>query len=70
MPVIQDLAGHASITMTRRYTHPSEELKQKAVEMLVRGQTAVLAATKSATGVFNSTNSQTGETATTSRSTR
>jgi integrase len=50
MPVIQDLAGHASITMTRRYTHPSEELKQKAVEMLLGGQTVVLAATKSATG--------------------
>src|ERR1039457_831392 len=69
MPVIQDLAGHASIIMTRRYTHPSEELKQKAVEMLVRGQTAGLAATESATGVFNSTKDQIGKTATTSRST-
>jgi integrase len=68
MPVIQDLAGHASIIMTRRYTHPSEELKQRAVEMLVRGQTAVLAATKSATWVFNSTESKIRETATTSRS--
>jgi hypothetical protein len=56
--------------MTRRYTHPSEELKQKAVEMLVRGQTAVLAATKSATEVLNPTKSQIGETATTSRSIR
>ena len=69
MPVIQDLAGHASIMMTRRYTHPSEELKQKAVEMLLGRQTVVLAATKSATKAQSSTNSQTGETATTSRST-
>ncbi len=69
MPVIQDLAGHASIIMTRRYTHPSEELKQKAVEMLVRGPTAAQPATKSATGLSNSTKSQMGETATTSRST-
>jgi integrase len=70
MAVIQDLAGHASIVMTRRYTHPSEELKQKAVEMLLVGQTVVLAATKSATGVFNSTQSEIGEIATTSRSIR
>jgi integrase len=68
MPVIQDLAGHASITMTRRYTHPSEDLKQKAVEMLLTGQTVVLAATKSATKVLESTKSQIGETANTSRS--
>ena len=68
MPVIQDLAGHASIIMTRRYTHPSEELKQRAVEMLVKGQTTVLAATKSATWVFNSTQSEIRETATTRRS--
>jgi integrase len=68
MPVIQDLAGHASITMTRRYTHPSEQLKQKAVEMLLQGQTVVLAATKSATEVFDSIQSQIGETASRSRS--
>jgi hypothetical protein len=54
--------------MTRRYTHPSEELKKKAVEMLLRGQTVVLAATKSATEAYNSAMSQIGETATTSRS--
>jgi integrase len=35
MPVIQDLAGHASITMTRRYTHPADERKQQAVEPLL-----------------------------------
>lgn len=35
LPVIQDLAGHASIVMTRRYTHPSNDLKQKAVELLL-----------------------------------
>jgi hypothetical protein len=35
MPVIQDLAGHASITMTRRYTHPADERKQQAVEALL-----------------------------------
>lgn len=34
LPVIQDLAGHSSIIMTRRYTHPNNELKQKAVELL------------------------------------
>jgi integrase len=39
LPVIQDLAGHASITMTRRYTHPADEMKQKAVEILVRTAT-------------------------------
>jgi hypothetical protein len=35
MPVIQDLAGHASITMTRRYTHPADERKQQTVEALL-----------------------------------
>jgi integrase len=70
MPVIQDLAGHASIMMTRRYTHPSEELKQKAVEMLVKGQTMVLAATKSATKTYDSAKCQTEETVTASRSIR
>lgn len=48
MPVIQELAGHASIAMTRRYTHPADERKQKAVEGLLRGRDE----TKSATG-FN-----------------
>ena len=68
MPVIQDLAGHASITMTRRYTHPSEESKQRAVEMLLRGQTTVLAATKSATSPAETSGNQTRETATEGRS--
>jgi integrase len=35
MPVIQDLAGHASIIMTRRYTHPADERKQQAIEALL-----------------------------------
>jgi integrase len=37
LPVIQELAGHASILMTRRYTHPTNELKQRAVELLLTG---------------------------------
>jgi hypothetical protein len=35
MPVIQELAGHASITMTRRNTHPADERKQQSVEALL-----------------------------------
>ena len=35
MPVIQDLAGHSSISMTRRYIHPADERKQQAVEALL-----------------------------------
>jgi hypothetical protein len=35
MPVIQDLAGHASIIMTRRYTHPADERKQHAAKALL-----------------------------------
>ena len=50
LPVIQDLAGHASIMMTRRYTHPSEDLKQRAVELLLTGQNGVPPATQPATG--------------------
>jgi integrase len=50
LPVIQDLAGHASIIMTRRYTHPGNELKQKAVELLLAGQDQAEIATKPATG--------------------
>ena len=38
LAVIQDLAGHASVTMTRRYTHPGNEVKQTAVELLLSGQ--------------------------------
>jgi integrase len=33
--VIQELAGHASIVMTRRYMHPANELKRKAVELVL-----------------------------------
>lgn len=47
--VIQDLAGHASIVMTRRYTHPGNKLKQKAVELLLADQNQTETATKSAT---------------------
>ena len=36
LPVIQKLAGHASITMTSRNTHPADELKQRAVEFLLK----------------------------------
>jgi integrase len=39
LPVIQDLAGHSSIMMTRRYTHPGNDLKQKAVESLIAPST-------------------------------
>jgi integrase len=35
MAVIQDLGEHASIIMTRRYTHPADERKQQAVEALL-----------------------------------
>jgi integrase len=49
LSVIQELAGHASITMTRRYTHPSNALKQKAVELLLEGRKEPVPATKSAT---------------------
>ena len=49
LPVIQELAGHASILMTRRYTHPANELKQKAVELLLQGRQEPAPATKPAT---------------------
>jgi integrase len=49
LPVIQDLAGHASIMMTRRYTHPSNDLKKRAVELLLMGRNGGSSATKSAT---------------------
>lgn len=38
LPVIQELAGHSSIVTTRRYMHPANELKRKAVESIWRGQ--------------------------------
>jgi hypothetical protein len=49
LPVIQKLAGRASITMTSRYTHPADELKQSAVEVLLKGRKGLESATKSAT---------------------
>ena len=49
LSVIQELAGHASITMTRRYLHPANELKQKAVERLLVGRKVAVPATKTAT---------------------
>jgi integrase len=51
LSVIQELAGHASILMTRRYTHPSNELKQRAVELLTRNESGARSATQSATVV-------------------
>ena len=56
LPVIQDLAGHASIIMTRRYTHPGNELKQKAVELLLVPKTT----TKSATPAVGQAEAQLG----------
>jgi len=56
MLVIQDLAGHASITMTRRYTHSADERKQMAVEGLLRGRDE----TKSATELNNSEGARSG----------
>ena len=70
LPVIQDLAGHASITMTRRYTHPSNELKQKAVELLLRDRDGVPPATKPATGELGGGTDQNAETASEGRSIR
>ena len=49
MPVIQKLAGHASITMTSRYTHPEDELKKQAVEVLLKGRNGTKSATTPAT---------------------
>jgi integrase len=62
LPVIQDLAGHASITMTRRYTHPADELKERAVEILVRGQIRSIPATEPATEPPRSPEAQNEET--------
>jgi integrase len=68
MPVIQDLAGHSSIIMTRRYTHPADELKQKAVEVLITGPNGSEPATEPATQMLKSPEVKIGETANTSRS--
>lgn len=65
MPVIQDLAGHASITMTRRYTHPADELKQKAVEILLKDRNKPEPATKPATPEFIVREAEVSETANT-----
>jgi hypothetical protein len=49
MPLIQDLAGHASITMKRRYTDPADERKQQAVEALLGSLKGLQPATEPAT---------------------
>lgn len=37
---VKDLLGHSTVKMTERYTHPNQDLKKKAVEVLVkRGKT-------------------------------
>ena len=62
MPVIQDLAGHASIIMTRRYTHPADERKEMAVEGLLRGRGETKPATKPATELLKVPEAQIEET--------
>ena len=49
---IQELAGHSSIVMTRRYMHPHNGLKQQAVELLAAPENGQEGATKSATLVI------------------
>jgi len=68
LPVIQKLAGHASITMTSRYTHPADELKQRAVEVLLKGRKGLEPATESATQLLKSSETQNEETANKGRS--
>ena len=68
LPVIQELAGHASIIMTRRYTHPADALKQRAVEALLGGGNGAAPATKPATGGFAIPEIEISETAKYSRS--
>jgi hypothetical protein len=53
LPVIQELAGHASIVMTRRYMHPANELKRKAVELILAPGKVAEPATKAATTPSN-----------------
>jgi integrase len=68
LPVIQKLAGHASITMTSRYTHPADELKQSAVEILLKGRKGVVPATEPATEILKSPEGQNHEAANQGRS--
>ena len=68
MPVIQDLAGHASITMTRRYTHPADERKQQDVEALLGSPKGLEPATEPATETVKSLSGQIVEVANGSRS--
>jgi hypothetical protein len=64
MPLIQDLAGHASITMKRRYTDPADERKQQVVEALLGS----LKGLQPATETVKSPSSQKVEVANRSRS--
>ncbi|MGD0921670.1 MAG: site-specific integrase [Terriglobia bacterium] len=54
LAVIQELAGHASIVMTRRYMHPANELKRKAVELILAPGKVAEPATKAATTALQS----------------
>jgi len=47
--VIQELAGHASVLMTRRYMHPANALKIKAVELILRKGKEAIPTTKPTT---------------------
>ena len=68
MAVIQDLAGHASIIMTRRYTHPADERKQQDVEALLGSPKGLEPATEPATETVKSLSGQIVEVANGSRS--
>jgi hypothetical protein len=68
MPLIQDLAGHASITMKRRYTDPADERKQQAVEALLGSLKGLQPATEPATETVKSHSGQIVEVANRSRS--
>ena len=67
--MIQDLAGHASITMTRRYTHPADERKQQAVEALLGSPKELEPATEAATETLKSSCGELVEVANGGRST-
>jgi integrase len=49
LAVIQELAGHASPVVTRRYMHPANELKIKAVELLLKAKKEAVPTTKPTT---------------------